>query len=127
MGICHPQSLNVLEGLIKNFPNLDRARALEAGCGDGRLSKDLLQKWFEKIDMFDQCPEAIRIVKAQKEEAKYIGDVEQASFQKYVCKRHYSAIFMRWVTGYLDDKELVSFLKYLKFYLKEWKPLTFGS
>ena len=35
-------------------------RALEVAAGDGQASRDLLQNFFEAIDCFDQCPNAIK-------------------------------------------------------------------
>ena len=63
MEVCHGPSVTIIEALLKKLPGLDLTRALEVACGDGRLSKDLLQKWFKKIDLFDQCSNAITEVK----------------------------------------------------------------
>ena len=72
MAICHPASVQMLEGFLKSLGELDRKRALEVACGDGRLTRDLLAKWYEEVDMFDQCPVAVELVKQLRREVNSI-------------------------------------------------------
>lgn len=62
MEICHSASVKILDKFLKSLGKIDKSCVLEVACGDGRLSKDLLSSWFEEIDMFDQCPKAVKLV-----------------------------------------------------------------
>ena len=42
---------------------MKRIRCLDAGCGDGRVTKELLLKHFKKVDMFDRCGVAVKALK----------------------------------------------------------------
>ena len=44
--------MKLLSEEIKKI-QIKKGRALDAGCGDGRLVKYLLALTFEKVDMFD--------------------------------------------------------------------------
>ena len=118
---CHPPSVKILEALFKKLPGLDNSRALEAACGDGRFTEDLLHNWFNKIDLFDLCPIAIGKVNALKDKVKAIDDVRVADMLSYQFHHTYSAIVLRWCVGYLNDQQLVSFLQRAKYWLKQGK------
>ena len=63
MEICHPDRVKLMKTIIELTPGLSFDYALEAACGDGRLSKDLLAKKFENIDLFDIDEDSIDVVK----------------------------------------------------------------
>ena len=42
MDICNYACIKMIQGLFKLIPNMGNTRVLEPGCGDGRLTKDLL-------------------------------------------------------------------------------------
>ena len=63
MEICHPDRVKLMETIIKLTPGLSFDYALEAACGDGRLSKDLLAKKFTNVDLFDIDEDSIDMVK----------------------------------------------------------------
>ena len=97
----------MLESLFRFLPDLERSRALDVACGDGSLTKDFLSKLFDKIDMFDECPIAIKTVNGWRKDVTVIDRVEQSSIEKFIIHDYYSLIILRWVTGYLKDMELV--------------------
>ena len=50
MDLCHPDRVKLMETIIGLVTGMSFDYALEAACGDGRLSKDLLVKKFQKFD-----------------------------------------------------------------------------
>ena len=54
-------------------------RALEVAAGDGQASRDLLQDYFQAIDCFDQCPNAVHKLEALQERIHKIEKVDQAT------------------------------------------------
>ena len=86
-------------------------RCLDAGSGDGRVTKNLLLDLFETVDMFDRCPKAVKILRELKKVKRKIGYIDRSDMQNYNFKVKYDAIFMTWIVGYLDDDELIEFLK----------------
>ena len=50
--------------------------------------------------------------------------VDQATMQSYPWERQYTGVVLRWCTGYLDDQELVAFLKKASSSLKPSRART---
>ena len=97
---------------------MDKERALEVGCGDGMLTRDyILPLKFKAIDMFDKCPKGIDKVNELKSEFSTIDSVSIEKMEDFVWQRDYSAIYMRWCVGYLDDNNLKLFLMNAKRHL----------
>ena len=63
MDICHPDRVKLMETIIGIVPGMSFEYALEAACGDGRLSKDFLVKKFKNVDLFDIDQDSIDVVK----------------------------------------------------------------
>ena len=63
MDLCHPHRVKLMETMIGLASGMSFNYALEAACGDGRLSKDLLVKKFTNVDLFDIDEDSIDIVK----------------------------------------------------------------
>ena len=57
---CHPRSIEILKHLLGSITSRSLFRALDVAGGDGRLSTSFLLKQYRKVDLFDQCPEAIK-------------------------------------------------------------------
>ena len=70
MDDCHDSVVKMLENFFDGLPNMKKERVLDAACGDGRLTTDFLSRKFEKIDMFDKCPDAFDIISNLKKEVK---------------------------------------------------------
>ena len=97
---------------------MGKERALEVGCGDGMLTRDyILPLKFKAIDMFDKCPIGIGKVNEFKPEFSTIDSVSIEKMEDFVWQRDYSAIYMRWCVGYLDDNNLKLFLMNAKRHL----------
>ena len=61
----HPEAVKQLKMFLQKLPNHRSYRAIEVACGDGRLTRDLLSGYYQKIIMFDQCPQAIEDAKVE--------------------------------------------------------------
>ena len=49
--------------MIRKIDGRSRFRAIDVAGGDGRLSMDLLLDEYEKVDLFDQCPDTVKKAK----------------------------------------------------------------
>lgn len=107
MKICHPRSVEILMTFIGPIFPRSLFRALDVAGGDGRLTMNLLFKSYLKVDLFDQCPEAVKRAKSAMKDHPRYGHVNQATMQTFQWSFRYSAIFMIWCAGYLPRLELV--------------------
>ena len=80
---CHYGRLQLMKGIMQQVADLKKDRALEVACGDGRLSKDLLSQMFTRVDLFDQDPTAIDIVKAWSRGVDAVKSVKLATMQTF--------------------------------------------
>ena len=85
--------------------------------GDGRLAKNLLVKHFNKVDLFDRCPTAIGKVRKELQKDVAFGYAEIANMEDFKWEFSYSAVFMVWVSGYLNNAALITFLRKAKLHL----------
>ena len=108
---CHIRSLEVLKGLLGKITPRSVVRAIDVGGGDGRLSQSFLINSYKKVDLFDQCPIAIKKAKAALQGSSSFGYAEQVSMKQFQWKYQYSAIFMVWSAGYISAEDLVIFLR----------------
>ena len=95
------------------------------GCGGGEFVRDFIQMYCKKVDVFDRNATALvatlmanssPISKPVRDgprrlEKPYMGIQEQSTVEKYEFKHDYDIIFMRWVGNYINDKDLIEFLK----------------
>ncbi|EFO22942.2 hypothetical protein LOAG_05539 [Loa loa] len=112
------QFINLLKakGMLTNFE-----RAVDCGCGIGRVTKHLLLPLFESVDMVDVTESFIQ------ESANYIGKENSRIGNKFVCSLqqfeplscHYDLIWIQWVTGHLTNSDFFKFLQRCKEGLKE--------
>ncbi len=95
--------------------------ALDCGAGIGRITKNLLLKNFDQVEM---CDVSENFIKAAKD---YLGPENSARIPKFhTCGLQkfypdiskYDVIWIQWVIGYLKDNDLVEFLKRCKLALK---------
>lgn len=98
-------------------------RALDLGSGIGRVSKRLLLKFFEKVDLVDQNENFL------KEARNYIGSdlydqrcsVTCSSLHNFEPENGvlYDVLWLQWCSGYLyPDEHLINFLKRSKSMIK---------
>lgn len=107
---CHKPSIQLLEGLFRQLRTMQRGRAIEVGCGDGKFSRDLLFGWFDVVDFLDVQANALEKVHELKATSNKVGRIREAMMQQYEFEDVYNAIVLRWSIGYLDDWEGVQFL-----------------
>ncbi|CAF3631159.1 unnamed protein product, partial [Rotaria sp. Silwood2] len=95
---------------------------LELGCGIGRVTKHLLSRYFDHIDINDLLEEYCEQTRTLFENDDNridrsfvcsIGELELDHFPKY------DLIWAQWVLGYLDGDDLVCLLRKLKPTLKK--------
>ena len=67
MELCHGQCIEILQGFLDTLPQRPKYRAIDVAGGDGRLTASLLVKQYNKVDLFDICPEAIKKAKEKLE------------------------------------------------------------
>uniref|UniRef100_F1LAA5 Alpha N-terminal protein methyltransferase 1 n=1 Tax=Ascaris suum TaxID=6253 RepID=F1LAA5_ASCSU len=96
-------------------------RAIDCGCGIGRVTKHLLLPLFKTVDMVDVTENFIA------GSSKYIGGEDKRVGQKFVCglqdfepqERFYDLIWVQWVTGHLTDEDFERFFRRCKEGLRE--------
>jgi protein N-terminal methyltransferase len=95
--------------------------ALDCGAGIGRVSKHLLLKNFDQVEMVDVTDNFINQAQL------YLGEEDSKRVAKFHCTglqsfypepNKYDCIWMQWVLGYLKDSDLVDFFKRCKKALK---------
>jgi protein N-terminal methyltransferase len=113
------QSQVFLDSLLKNT-KMDKNLALDCGAGIGRVSKFLLLRNFEGVDMVDVTESFIEKAKEYLgQEAKLVRNFFVSGLESFIPERNtYDCIWIQWVTGYLDDKDLMDFFKRCKSALK---------
>uniref|UniRef100_A0A5S6R4V3 Alpha N-terminal protein methyltransferase 1 n=1 Tax=Trichuris muris TaxID=70415 RepID=A0A5S6R4V3_TRIMR len=93
--------------------SLRRRYALDCGCGIGRVTKAVLCRVFDQIDMVDVTQQFLDA------SAEYMGDrVNAKVVQKFCCglqdfappPNRYNVIWIQWVSGHLTDRDLQQFL-----------------
>ncbi|CAH1389027.1 unnamed protein product [Nezara viridula] len=96
---------------FENPPN--RIRALDCGAGIGRITKHLLVKYFETVDLIDQNQDFIETAKAYVNSPQ-LGKLYCTGLQNFVPEIKYDIIWCQWVLGHLTDEDLTIFLKNCK-------------
>ena len=117
MELCGPKSIKEMAKFIDSIGQLNFKHALDAAGGDGRFSKGLLIQRFDKVDLFDQCPLAIKLANRALQYHRARCQIGQATMQSFKWKNKYSGIFLIWCLGYLSRKEAVAFLRKAKEHL----------
>uniref|UniRef100_A0A915PHA3 Alpha N-terminal protein methyltransferase 1 n=1 Tax=Setaria digitata TaxID=48799 RepID=A0A915PHA3_9BILA len=96
-------------------------RAVDCGCGIGRVTKHLLLPLFDSVDMVDVTESFIQ------ESTNYIGSENSRVGCKLICSLeqfeppscYYDLIWIQWVTGHLTNDDFCKFLRRCKGSLKE--------
>ena len=60
---CHSRSIDILKRFLGPIQSRSLFRALDVAGGDGRLSVGFLLNSYARVDLFDQCPEAVKRAK----------------------------------------------------------------
>ncbi|KAL5278111.1 NTMT1 family protein [Megaselia abdita] len=113
-----------IRDILKSADPPQRLRALDCGAGIGRISKNLLMKHFETVDLVEQdqkfSEEAKVYCSSSDDSAKRLGTVYNVGLQKFTPEPNtYDLIWSQWVLGHLTDEDLLEFFKRIKVGLKE--------
>lgn len=102
--------------LFKLKPTPAKQHALDCGAGIGRVTKNLLIKYFESVDLVEQ--DAIFVNKANQYlsvEGKLhpkIGEIFNEGLQTFQpATTKYDVIWCQWVLGHLTDADLSNFFR----------------
>ena len=113
----HDYDIKSTELALQHLTNIGNIKSvLEVGSGIGRISTNLLYKYFENIDLLERKKEFLIKAKENCEilhkkigrtifKEFYISSIEDFTFQKT-----YDMIFIQWVLEYLTDEDLDKFL-----------------
>lgn len=101
---------------LPNAPN--RTRALDCGAGIGRITKNLLIRFFDHVDIVEQdCKFVEQAKKSFLESDKPLpfGHVVDNFYCEGLqtfkpAEKYYDVIWIQWVLNYLTDKDLLGLL-----------------
>ncbi|XP_015191261.1 PREDICTED: N-terminal Xaa-Pro-Lys N-methyltransferase 1 [Polistes dominula] len=105
-------SSRFLSSLFKLINPPSKQHALDCGAGIGRVTKNLLLKYFENVDLLEQNPKFIESAKTYLESnISRIGFHCSALQNFHPTPQKYDVIWCQWVLGYINDEDLIGFLK----------------
>ncbi|XP_011869026.1 PREDICTED: N-terminal Xaa-Pro-Lys N-methyltransferase 1 [Vollenhovia emeryi] len=114
-------SVIFLKSLFKLENPPSKAFALDCGAGIGRITKNLLLKFFKHIDLVEQNPKFLEVAKISLE--KYSSRISQyypIGLQNFSpTAKKYDIIWCQWVLGHLKDDDLIEFFRNCSLGLKD--------
>ena len=121
-------SKELIEGYI-NKKFMKTSRVLEIGAGIGRVTKDLLSKYFNEIYLVEQDESFVKTAKQKLNDISSVKNIICSPMQK--CFDHennknlipkdlkFDVIWIQWCIENIDDHDLVQMLKDCKSHLNE--------
>ena len=103
-------SIELLSGLIRTN-QLNPKRALDCGAGIGRITENILAKFFEEIDLLEQNEKFVAYCKEIFKNNKKIRQIYNSSLQEFKFEKKYDLIWVQWCLENLEDEDLDPFLK----------------
>ncbi|XP_059487623.1 N-terminal Xaa-Pro-Lys N-methyltransferase 1 [Neocloeon triangulifer] len=100
-----------LKSVFKLKTPPQRQRALDCGAGIGRVTKLLLQRFFDKVDLVEQNPAFLKEAKTYLGPSKHVGQMYCEGLQNFKPEESYDVIWCQWVLGQLKDHDFVEFMK----------------
>jgi protein N-terminal methyltransferase len=115
----HMPDINGSEKLIARIKDLRNpptfGRAIDCGCGIGRITKDLLCRYFSKIDLLDPCEKYIDMCKDYVDQPEIVEHTFCKGLQQFKFEQgKYDVIWVQWCLLYMTDYDIVNFLKRAK-------------
>ena len=86
-------------------------RALDCGAGIGRVTKDLLSKFADEVDLVE--PVGVFCDKLRDDEA-ITGTIYEIGLEDFKAEKEYEIIWNQWCLGQLSDPDLISYLTRIK-------------
>ena len=111
MELCHDKCVDILDDFMGSIALKGNVRALDVAGGDARVASSRVMRTYKLIDLFDQCSVAVQKAMIAMKSLKNCGKIVQSSMQTFQWAKSYSAIFMVWCSGYLNDVPLKQFLQ----------------
>ena len=102
--------------LIKN--NYDIEDCLDLGGGVGRVTKNVLSKYYKHIDVCDQCESHVNKANEMKGKVKQFNNAFVCNMQQLKLEKKYDCIWIQWSILYLRDDDLIEMLKICQNHLK---------
>lgn len=105
-------SSSFLKQIFKLKPAPQKNRALDVGAGIGRVSKNLLMHEFYIVDLLEQDSKFCEKAKENLTSSGRLGSIYNVGLQDFRdCGVKYDVIWIQWVLIYLNDSDLVDFLR----------------
>lgn len=106
------QSDKLLKFLFKMEKGPSNSMALDCGAGIGRITKHLLVKHFNSVDLVEQDKKFLEKASENLKNCKQAGKLFCCGLQNFVPENaHYDVIWCQWVLGHLTDDHLVKFFQ----------------
>ncbi|XP_077281905.1 N-terminal methyltransferase isoform X1 [Temnothorax americanus] len=104
---------------LENPPS--KAFALDCGAGIGRITKNLLLKFFKHIDLVEQNPKFLEVAKISLENySSRINQYYPIGLQNFCSTaKKYDLVWCQWVLGHLEDDDLIEFFRKCSLGLKD--------
>ncbi|CAG7717109.1 unnamed protein product [Allacma fusca] len=88
------------------------SRVIDCGAGIGRITKNLLQRYFKVVDLVDQDPKFIDRAKENLKDIAQVGELYCSGLQLFTPNpKTYDVIWCQWVLCYMTDDDLIQFLQ----------------
>ncbi|XP_058791828.1 N-terminal Xaa-Pro-Lys N-methyltransferase 1 [Phymastichus coffea] len=107
-------SKKFLKSLFSNEDlKIERQYALDCGAGIGRITGNLLSKFFDKVDLVEQNPKFLEQAKSYlKHSTSRVGRFHSVGLQDFCPEpKKYDVIWCQWVLGHLNDEDLIKFFQ----------------
>lgn len=97
-------------------PSAKIGRAVDCGAGIGRITKGLLVKVADTVDVVEPIPKFADEVKMLKGQIEGVGDVYVEGLESWTPPegRRYGLIWNQWCLGHLTDGQLIEYLRRVK-------------
>lgn len=89
--------------------------AIDCGAGIGRITKFLLTRHFQEVDIVEPDEKFINSIKEFVGELSVkLSNLYKVGLQEFMPVRKYDVIWNQWVLGYLTDDDLIAYLNRCK-------------
>ena len=95
--------------------------ALDCGAGIGRVTKSLLSKRFDKIDLVEPAANLIEMAKKNLRHVNQVRNFYKQGIQDYKFVTRYDCIWVQWCLCFLTRPDLLKFLNLARKNLRKLK------